>query len=74
VQRVAVSQTGRIKPLAIVIDTTCSVDNFVPAVAVNIAHAQRMVSLASIFTIPRRAVVAVKGPDVIQSTVAPIPG
>src|SRR5262245_11230404 len=69
--RVAVAQTGRVKTLAVVVDHACAVDDLVPAVAVHVADAEVVISLAAVAFIA--FVRAVESPHARQLAAAPIP-
>src|SRR5262245_25280242 len=70
-QRVAVAEAGRVKPLAVVVDHARAVNDLVPAVAVHVADAEVVIAL------PRVALIsllrAVERPGARQLAVAPVP-
>src|SRR5262249_16863547 len=74
VERIAVPQARGVKPLAVIVDGAGAVDDLVPAVAVDVAHAQVVVPLAAIGAMARRPIVAIEGPDPSELPVAPVPG
>jgi hypothetical protein len=60
--RISMPQACRIKSFSVIIDTTRPIDNFILAVAIDIADAQIVIALSSVSSVARGAVVTVEGP------------